>query len=435
MSWFQPCSLEPLYRFELLGLLASLAVYNGLTLPVTFPLVLYRKLLDLEVCSFGDIEDGWPDLAKSFMGLLTWSDGDVENVYVRSYVFSAEAPTKTIFIDMQKIGRDDEWPPTKGKQKAVSPISSEAATTETSPIARFNSSSSSQPSKDGSDGWIAVEQPDAEHNSTPEEHSTHSTAVRFARDPSSSTLNLGLFTELVEDQHNMARQMMRLQRQLLIGTRASQRPHIITPASKSSDSKSSSPTLSKSGSHSFRQRTNSVTSNANMVTNANRKDYVSDYIFWLTHKSIAPQYSAFARGFFTLISPKALTLFTPALLKTVVEGFPSINLQALQAITHYEGGYTSTSPTIIAFWEILNGWEKDRVRKLLEFVTSSDRVPAQGYESLTFVVQRNGGAEEDRLPTSMTCFGRLLLPEYKSKEVLEEKLGRAVEESKGFGVA
>jgi len=64
MSWFQPGSLEPLYKFELLGLLTSLAVYNGLTLPFTFPRALYRKLLNLPVISLVHIEDGWPELTK-----------------------------------------------------------------------------------------------------------------------------------------------------------------------------------------------------------------------------------------------------------------------------------------------------------------------------------------------------------------------------------
>lgn len=39
------------------------------------------------------------------------------------------------------------------------------------------------------------------------------------------------------------------------------------------------------------------------------------------------------------------------------------------------------------------------------------------------------------LPTSLTCFGRLLLPEYSSQAVLEEKLGKALENARGFGVA
>lgn len=110
MSWFQPCSLEPLYKFELLGLLTSLAVYNGLTLPVTFPLALYRKLLDLPVKRLAHIEDGWPSLTKGLKNLLSWADGDVEDVFVRSYEFSVEALGKTIAVDMEKVGRDDNWP-------------------------------------------------------------------------------------------------------------------------------------------------------------------------------------------------------------------------------------------------------------------------------------------------------------------------------------
>lgn len=39
-----------------------------------------------------------------------------------------------------------------------------------------------------------------------------------------------------------------------------------------------------------------------------------------------------------------------------------------------------------------------------------------------------------RVPTSMTCFGRLLIPEYNEKEKLARKLKIALENSEGFGV-
>ncbi len=74
------------------------------------------------------------------------------------------------------------------------------------------------------------------------------------------------------------------------------------------------------------------------------------------------------------------------------------------------------------------------MRKLLEFVTASDRVPVGGVERLGFVVQRNGeGAVGGRLPTSLTCFGRLLLPEYEGEGELRRALEMAVENSRGFG--
>eukprot|EP00035_Acanthoeca_spectabilis_P013345 m.247278 g.247278 ORF g.247278 m.247278 type:complete len:64 (-) comp15860_c0_seq6:362-553(-) len=50
------------------------------------------------------------------------------------------------------------------------------------------------------------------------------------------------------------------------------------------------------------------------------------------------------------------------------------------------------------------------------------------------VIQRNGG-DSDRLPTALTCFGRLLLPEYSTKEKLQQRLALALEHGAGFGLA
>lgn len=94
------------------------------------------------------------------------------------------------------------------------------------------------------------------------------------------------------------------------------------------------------------------------------------------------------------------------------------------------------SPThrlIKDFWAIVKAFSPERKRQLLEFVTASDRVPVNGVGSLMFVIQRNG-PDSDRVPTSLTCFGRLLLPEYSSKKKLSTKLKLALENGKGFGV-
>ncbi|KAG7133765.1 E3 ubiquitin-protein ligase HECTD2 like [Verticillium longisporum] len=76
-------------------------------------------------------------------------------------------------------------------------------------------------------------------------------------------------------------------------------------------------------------------------------------------------------------------------------------------------------------------------RRLLEFVTASDRVPVGGMRNLQFVVQKNGEEEGEggHLPTAYTCYGTLLLPEYESKDVLRQRLAMALENSKGFGFA
>ena len=79
LSYFRPCSLQPLYMFELLGLLLGLAIYNGITLPISLPVVFYRLLLEnvmhntaAESC-VGNIKDGWPAESRS-LAVITKQD-------------------------------------------------------------------------------------------------------------------------------------------------------------------------------------------------------------------------------------------------------------------------------------------------------------------------------------------------------------------------
>lgn len=105
MTWFQPASLEPLYKFELIGLLFSLAIYNGITLPVTFPLAFYKLILHEPIDSIDDIRDGWPELAKGLEALLSWDDGDVGDVFSRTYEFSFETYGQKVHVDMTSFAR------------------------------------------------------------------------------------------------------------------------------------------------------------------------------------------------------------------------------------------------------------------------------------------------------------------------------------------
>ncbi|KZM28505.1 uncharacterized protein EKO05_0005998 [Ascochyta rabiei] len=106
VTWFQPGSLEPLWKFKMLGVLFSLAIYNGITLPVTFPLVFYNLMLNSRFKFLDDhtsidyIRDGWPDLAKSFDTLLQWNDDNVADIFMRDYVFSYEVFGHKVDIDM-----------------------------------------------------------------------------------------------------------------------------------------------------------------------------------------------------------------------------------------------------------------------------------------------------------------------------------------------
>ena len=288
-SWFRPASLEPLHKFESLGLLISLAVFNGLTLSLNFPLVLYRKLLGLSV-SLDDIEDAWPDEMKSLRGLLNCTGDDLERLDI-SYLFTMNTPGFPMDINMEL-----EPAPSGPIDVKASASRAEAAST---------------------------------------------------------------------------------------------------------------------------------------VTCQNLRQYVQDYILWLTHKSIGPQYSAFEKGFYTLLDRKAVALFTPSALKLLVEGSQEIDVDDLERAATYEM-YSAEDDTIRNFWQVVRSFSPEQLRKLLEFVTASDRVPFGGFSSINFQIQRDTNNDE-RLPSSGTCFGRLMLPDYSSREVMKERLCLAIENSQGFG--
>jgi hypothetical protein len=112
-------------------------------------------------------------------------------------------------------------------------------------------------------------------------------------------------------------------------------------------------------------------------------------------------------------------------------------------------GFAANSSTIQYFWQVVKEYNYEQRRRLLEFVTASDRVPVGGMKNVTFVVQKHGADQnccddtscpnhpevEGRLPIAYTCYGTLLLPVYLTKERLRRKLGMAIENSKGFGFA
>jgi len=81
-------------------------------------------------------------------------------------------------------------------------------------------------------------------------------------------------------------------------------------------------------------------------------------------------------------------------------------------------------------WAVVEAMSDEERRRLLQFVTGSDRVPVGG---LRLVVARAGG-DSAQLPTAQTCFNVLLLPDYASRDKLRERLLTALRFCHGFGI-
>lgn len=170
------------------------------------------------------------------------------------------------------------------------------------------------------------------------------------------------------------------------------------------------------------------------VTVDNRLEFVDLYADFILNKSIERQFRAFKRGFDMVTDESPLkTWFRPDEVELLVCGSKNFDFNELEKATEYDGGYTSASPTIRYFWEIVHKMDEDQKKKLLMFTTGSDRVPVGGLSKLRLILAKNG-PDSDRLPTSHTCFNVLLLPEYSSKAKLEERLFKAITHAKGFGM-
>ncbi|ORX56236.1 hypothetical protein DM01DRAFT_1303664 [Hesseltinella vesiculosa] len=176
------------------------------------------------------------------------------------------------------------------------------------------------------------------------------------------------------------------------------------------------------------------------VTNANRYQYVQDYCRHTMFELHRPAILALRRGFRSVLGCPALALLAPSELEMITCGWQlgrhseDLDMMELERITEYDDGYFDEHPVIRHFWSVVhNDFTREQKHKLLLFVTASDRIPVGGLKELTFVIQRNG-PDSDRLPTALTCFSRLLLPEYSSKDKLRDRITTSIENSKGFGL-
>ncbi|KAL2630710.1 hypothetical protein R1flu_015396 [Riccia fluitans] len=175
------------------------------------------------------------------------------------------------------------------------------------------------------------------------------------------------------------------------------------------------------------------------VTEENKHEYVDLVAEHRLTTAIRPQINAFLEGFNELVPRELISIFNDKELELLISGLPEIDLEDLKANTEYTG-YTAASPVAQWFWEVVRAFSKEDMARLLQFITGTSKVPLEGFRALQgisgpqrFQIHKAYGAPE-RLPSAHTCFNQLDLPEYASKEQLQERLLLAIHEgSEGFG--
>ncbi|KAI1118633.1 hypothetical protein F5Y14DRAFT_399228 [Nemania sp. NC0429] len=178
------------------------------------------------------------------------------------------------------------------------------------------------------------------------------------------------------------------------------------------------------------------------VTNKDRPLYIS---YVANHRLVAQQYrqtKAFLRGLGTIINPSWLSMFNQSELQRLIGGDSSeIDVEDLRRNTSYSGLYAigddgQEHPTISFFWDVMRKLKDSERRDVLKYVTSTPRAPLLGFSQLKpqFSI-RDGGNDEERLPSTSTCVNLLKLPVYKTAATLRTKLLYAVQSGAGFDLS
>lgn len=174
------------------------------------------------------------------------------------------------------------------------------------------------------------------------------------------------------------------------------------------------------------------------INNSNRREFVDLYIQYLLDTAVIRQFEPFKRGFFTVCGGNALSLFRPEEIELLIRGSDEpLDVASLRAVAIYENWgdqrQAEAQPAVRWFWETFVAASAADQRKMLSFITGSDRIPAMGATNLVVKISCLGG-DTDRFPTARTCFNMLGLYQYESKDKLVSKLWRAIAESEGFGL-
>jgi E3 ubiquitin-protein ligase NEDD4 len=99
-------------------------------------------------------------------------------------------------------------------------------------------------------------------------------------------------------------------------------------------------------------------------------------------KRVEQQFSAFITGFNELIPPDLVKVFDERELELLIGGIATdIDVEDWKKNTNYIG-YTENDEVIQSFWRCISSWDNEQKSRLLQFVTGTSRIPANGFEDL-----------------------------------------------------
>uniref|UniRef100_K3WHW1 HECT-type E3 ubiquitin transferase n=1 Tax=Globisporangium ultimum (strain ATCC 200006 / CBS 805.95 / DAOM BR144) TaxID=431595 RepID=K3WHW1_GLOUD len=188
------------------------------------------------------------------------------------------------------------------------------------------------------------------------------------------------------------------------------------------------------------------------VTDENKMEYLALMLRYRMLGSVAEPLTAMLAGLYEIIPKSMLCVFDYQELDFFLSGLPMINVKDWQLNTRVLNfARDSDIPAIereiqvvFWFWEVVESFTDEERARLLQFATGSARVPVEGFKALTsasgyvhqFCIQfvAPGVPPLGMCPRAHTCFNRIDLPVYETKEDLVTYLTLVIQmEITGFG--
>lgn len=177
------------------------------------------------------------------------------------------------------------------------------------------------------------------------------------------------------------------------------------------------------------------------VDNTNFPEYLEACLRYRMLDKVKAQLNELLLGFFDVIPEPLLTVFDFQELELLMCGLPEIDLDDWKEHTEYSGDYEKACAlrhddlpyACQWFWEVVAEFDQEMKARLLQFVTGTSGVPSRGFG----VLQGNDGnirkftihgvsMDVCLYPRAHTCFNRIDLPNYLTKDDLRDKLKLAV---------
>lgn len=182
-----------------------------------------------------------------------------------------------------------------------------------------------------------------------------------------------------------------------------------------------------------------IPNGSNILVNQNN---VIKFIYHLANyklnQQVERQFNAFISGFRTVIDPLHLGFFSENELQVLIYGTEEdINIDDLRAHSRYENGFSNDQAYVEEFWNVLKSFTSVEKKLFLKFVTNIERPPIFGFQNLnpSFLLYNMKSDNQEGLPSSATCGNVLFLQVYPTKDILKQKLLKAITMTSGHYMA